>query len=188
MLDKYSLTTKILVQGRLKMRGLVKVFWILFSFCLLLILFKLLMEDKEGAIKSLRGLIIPCLLISIAYFNTKRTKYRPFDMNIEFYNNFMKVILPSIEMYRGQGLHSEVVEINYNEIEKMEYSIPLLCLRFYGRMRKIIYKKPDSYDEIASIDMDMKNNTYYVNIEEKDKEVLLEKLKRYSGKEINYLN
>lgn len=188
MLDKYTLTTKILVQGKLKMQGLIKVFWVLFALILLFILFQLSMGDMEGVIKSLRGLIIPCLLISIAYFNSKRTKYLPFGMNIEFYEKFMKVILPAFEMYPGQGLHCEVVEINYHEIEKMEYSIPLICLRFYGRMRKMIYKKPNSFDDIASVDLEMKNNTFYINMEEKDKDALLERIKTYSGKEINYLN
>lgn len=182
MIDHYSFTTKILVQGKLKKQGLVKVFWILFVFILLLIIFKLLMEDIEGVIKSLRGIIVPCVLISIAYRNLKREKYVPYNMDIEFYDNFMKVILPSIETKSGRGLHCEVVEINYTEIEKMEYNIPLFCLHIYGPMRKIEYAKPNTFDEIIS---EMKISTYDIYMEAKDREVLLDKMKKYSGKEIN---
>lgn len=183
MIDNYSLTTKILVQGKVK-RGLLIVFGVLFAFVFLIFLFQLAMGDKESVINGLKALIIPVVIIRIAYRSIMRPKYESFGMNIEFYNDFMKVILPSLAISKEQGVHCEVVEINYNDIERMEYNIPEFSIKIQGQMKKIIYKKPNSFDEIVS---EVKFNTYDIYMEAKDKEVLLDKLKRYSDKEISYL-
>lgn len=183
MIENYSLTTKILLQGKVK-RGLVIVFGVLFAFILLIFLFQLAMGDKDSVINGLKALIIPVVIIRIAYRSIMRPKYESFGMNIEFYDNFMKVILPALTISKEQGAHCEVVEINYNDIDRMEYNIPEFSLKIQGQMKKVIYKKPNSFDELVS---EVKLNTYDIYIEAKDKDVLFDKMKRYSDKEISYL-
>lgn len=180
----YSVSSKIYVNKPASSK-----FWLFVKAVLIVYLavalFKTIMEGRLDVAGTFGNVIVPLLLLGVA-FRSRRTvgEYQPVSLTLRLFDGFMQAVFGPWEGGKGKGGISEMYEISYSDIQLMEYSIPLVCLRIVGVFRFCAHQGNADAGKELQVQTRESDKDLFLYLESEKADEILAELSRFSGKGI----
>ena len=183
---EYSMISSIFVNKKAssKLWAVVKV--VLF-FYIAVALFKTLMDGKLDVGAVFGNIIMPLVILAAAFQGSKAGwGYETIGLTLRFFKEKLQVVYGAKDYHDGNGVRVKVYEILYSDIQQMEYSMSLICIRLAGKYRLKEYQDETLADTgMCLTDQELQHELYIYP--ERDKaEAIVTDLSEFSGQNVNY--
>lgn len=150
-------------------------------------LFKTLMDGKLDVGAVLGNIIMPLIILAGAFQGSKAGGgYEKVGLTLRFFREKLQVVYGAKDYHDGCGVRVKVYEILYSDIQQMEYSMSLICIRLAGKYRLKEYKDETLADTgMCLAEQDMQHELYVYPERERAEEIVTD-LSEFSGINVNY--